>query len=266
MQHKNFKLDFYSPFFQEKNNDTALPRIHNKTSSPFDFYMSYHKSDPKSTFMKRELGISLLFENAEMLKPIRNKHIEILPKGKPLLDKESPDPKGNRRILNPETYETSRSIPLRLGSYIKSFGDNNENYQIFDGGKKNMYIERNRRDVIFNRANKYGKQRKSHKQEAKMTLDNFLKLQKEFYFENPEMKEWAKEANIEEEIEDVKKARVKKHINKIFLDMNLDTKDKKLIFKQLLFEFHPDKNFHEPQFSSDIFNYLQENKKFFGVN
>ena len=62
---------------------------------------------------------------------------------------------------------------------------------------------------------------------------------------------------------------IKKKVEKsnIFNSRVINDDEKKMNFRQLILEFHPDKTRHENQFATGIFYFLQNNKdRFLGVN
>ena len=65
----------------------------------------------------------------------------------------------------------------------------------------------------------------------------------------------------------VKLLRKKVEISNVFNSRALREEEKKMSYRQLILEFHPDKTRHESQFAMAIFHFLQSNKeRFLGVN
>jgi len=71
------------------------------------------------------------------------------------------------------------------------------------------------------------------------------------------------EALTKEEEVQVRLLKKKVEISKVFGSKHMDEEDKKVYYRNLLLEFHPDKCKHDTEFSNAMFHFLQSNKERF---
>jgi hypothetical protein len=138
-----------------------------------------------------------------------------------------------------------------------------KNKEAFDFYPHDTYfINRNKAQL----KNLYKQVKEKHKKQATdpyYTITIMDKVYNEYFMNNPEVLEILKEFNTSKDVEELKILRTEAQIKRIFSLKNLAKKDKKLLYDQMIYEFTPEKNYHELNYSEELTKFLIKNKEKF---
>lgn len=273
MYHNNIKLDFISPFGSNRSSKPI------KTTN--QFFMNYYNNFNDNPGLKRDLGLSLLFESKKLIDIIPKKisPVSTNNKLKTLYSKTTqndfPFIKENLQIKkNNYSYVDSLKtihFPLRkrssIGNQFKKQAEMlltaKKTYNFEQD--KNFYIKKNVKE-LKNLSKKVKEKRIKRELNPYYTISVMNKIYNEYFFNNLEIGDILKEDKNNINLEQLKYKRTKSQIERVFKIKGLADKERKLLYNQMLFEFDPEKLYYNYEYSKEIYNFLILNENRFCKN
>lgn len=149
-------------------------------------------------------------------------------------------------------------LDLQLQSSIENLGEIAKNNSLFL--KKDSLIKKNINEVkkmtVKNREKFKNKEKKPF-----YTISVMSKVSNEYFFNNLKLNEI-----VDENVTDLKALKVnrtKKQIKNVFGIKTLSAKERKLLFKQMVFEFEPERGNFEREYCWEISEFLKKNQENF---
>lgn len=137
---------------------------------------------------------------------------------------------------------------------------NKEQFDFFPHDRH--FIERNKADL----KNLYKTVKEKHKKQSTnpyYTITIMNKVYNEYFMNNPEVMEILKEFNSNKDVDELKILRTEAQIKRIFAIKSLAKRERKLLYDQMMYEFCPEKNYHELNYCEELTQFLIKHKEDF---
>ena len=137
---------------------------------------------------------------------------------------------------------------------------NKETFNFYQDSK--TFIVRNKCQ-LKNLSKKVKEKHKIQATNPYYTITIMNKVYNEYFMNNPEILEILKEFNSTKSLDDLKVVRTESQMKRIFALKNIAQKERKLLYDQMVYEFNPEKKYHDLKYSQELTDFLIKNKKNF---